>query len=249
MADTEQKTKQHFNLGHLKLIAGSVAVILLITWVKGGFSFGSALSKNSPQKKVLTYEEVKKQVEAENEPKIKEALAQLDITSNEQIKQLDPSAGGQVLGASTEEFQNFFEDSNKVLSQQILDQIKIESIVPDSDESLKTYASKIKFVENSFNGLELLSNLNSDDTKILMQNSDNAKVLIAALAKIPVPEKLKEYHKYKMLFYLSISRLSEIISGDRSSEEVDNTTQIFFSTMQKIEAIEQVIYEQNQVTF
>lgn len=238
-----------FNYSHFALILASALFLVLITFVKGGFSFRTALTKSNSQTKILTYEEVKQQVEAENQPKLKEALAQLETTSNEQIALLDPSSGGQVLGANTEEFQNFFEDSNEVLSKQILDQIKIDYVVPSSEENIKMYTGTMKVVENSLNSLELLSNLNSDDTKILIQNSDNAKVLIAALSKVSVPEELQEYHKYKMLFYLSISRLSEIMAGDRSTEEVDNTTQIFFSTMQKIEAISQAMFEKHQISF
>lgn len=238
-----------FNFSQLALVFVCAFFLVGITFLKDGFSVKNLAKIKTEKTKTLTYEEVKQQIEKENKPKLDEALAKIGADSQEQLAILDPAAAGQVLGANTNNSDDFFVNPEEIFSQDVMEAIKISSVVSSTPENIKSYAGKIILIENSLNSLEILANLNSDDKEVLNKNSAKAKAVILALSKLSVPEELVEYHKYKMLFYLSISRLSEVMSGKRGSEEVDSTTQIFFGAMQKIESIQENIYQKYQISF
>lgn len=240
MADTEQKTKQHFNLGHLKLIAGSVAVILLITWVKGGFSFEK---KQTAVTKNYTYE----QAQSEAIAKESVSLNQTSSKAKNELALLDPNfASGSVLGTSTgteATMESVFSESATPIPKEILDSIPVITNKENNQNGIIKYMQEYSETEYQNDAPGILIGLNSDSSVELQGVPQKVEDLLKALLQVEVPSELSDYHRLKMLYYVELRTTALIDLNIEKEQNAENVSQLIFSISQEIKKQQQNIYK------
>lgn len=240
--------KSHFDYSQLALVFACAALLVGITFFKSGFKFTLTPTKSATadSNKVLTYDEVKKQVEAKNQNSLDEALASIGEEGKEQLALLDPSSGGQVLGADTNT-ENLFPKAETLFSKEVLEQIKINSTSESGRSSIQKYADEVLSVESKFGSLNILSDLNSSDPEVLKNVNERAKVMVGNLVKIPVPLELSEVHRLRMIYYVTLGNIAINLAGEKAEADADSSVTLIFSLIERIENLKAKILQQYQI--
>ncbi|MDE2311538.1 MAG: hypothetical protein KGJ93_00405 [Patescibacteria group bacterium] len=229
---------EHFNFGHFGAVALCAVALLFTTWLKNGFSLSDRTSATAPGP-VLTYEQARAEVAADQNSNQAQSPGNSKQTA-EDLATLDPNSyGGSVLGTSTDA--EMFPPADQMLTPAMLDQIKINTIDATGSTTISQYSRDLTYVESQSNTLGLVADLNSGDAATLKKVEDNAKNVVANLAKIPVPKELAEYHKIKMMYFTTLGFMARGFAGDQSVG-MDNLSTIMFSLSEKLDQTESDIY-------
>ena len=134
-------------------------------------------------------------------------------------------------------------DADSLFTPDILNQIPVTTTT-SSTEDLNTYASRILFIESSYDVLTLLANMNSTDKSSIASAREQATNIVASMRQVPVPETLVTYHRYKMMYYSALINMGDIWLGDRPETDLQSQSTMLFSMMAKIESIKSSISKQ-----
>jgi len=239
----EEDSKTHLHFGHLGLILLCAGLLVGITFMKGGFKLSlGGEAKGAAQK--YTLEQARRDVALElgeggeslNNSNTANQLALLDLDL----------AQGSVLGASTEG-DGVFPAAEEIFTPQVLDVIKLNIINENSKESIIKYARDSMLAESESGAFNLLASLNSTDSEVLLDTSSEAKKIVSSLAKIQVPGELEEYHKLKMIYYITLGDLGGGLGGASAGVDFDSAAVGFFSLADKLGKIETEIFNKYEV--
>lgn len=243
--DSNKINQQSLHFGHIGIIAFCAMVLIALTFIKGGFHF-SLGSANPSFSNALTYEQAKQETFAVmgSAPNIQAGSSQ----AQNQIAMLDPNLQqGSVLGTSTG-VSDLFPAAETVFTPDVLGQIKINLQKNSGPDSVQIYANQISALEADSDVLSMISDLNSDDAKILAAIPDKTKKMVEALAKISVPSDLAEYHRLKMVYYTTFGNLATNLSGQQGLSDTDSATTLFFSLTDRLERIRTEILNKYNLT-
>lgn len=232
-----------FSYSHLKAIAACAFLLLLLTFMKTGFDVKFFSAKKIKHQTVLTFEQLKNQFV--NNSSGDAAFG----TAREQLSLIDPSlnSGGEVLGLSSDTDINL-PPVEEVFTEDILKTIKIFTYPsPSTDRQIKKYSEDILLVESKHNSLGLLSSLNSGERVSLDKVISESGLIIKSLSGIEVPKDLEKYHKYKLLYYLSMQKIAESFLQTGSENSVEDYSTIFFSIVEGMEKERSAIYKKYNI--
>lgn len=242
MSAKENKTKQHFHFGHLSLIAGSVAVILLISWFKGGFSFEKkqvSISKN------YSYEQA--QLDA-----AKQTLSSSGLSQKEQETQLallDPNfLEGSVLGSSTGTLNTIFSDEATPIPQEILNIMPVLTTTDNTKEGVLNYLQNFTETEYINDVASILVSLGSSSAEDYKEVPNKVDVLVKALLALEVPSDLANYHRLKLLYYAELRDLANVNLGLNKDLDLDIISQQIFSVSEALNLEKQKISSKYQIS-
>jgi hypothetical protein len=102
-------------------------------------------------------------------------------------------------------------------------------------------------IESQNGMMNILATLNTDDNEKLVGISSKAKNLVASMKSVEVPSELIEYHKLKMIYYVTLGQIGESLAG-QSQFKLDDITKGLLSIMDRLGAIKLEIYNKHGLT-
>lgn len=209
------------NFNHIFMVGGAAAILILITFMKGGFNvdYNSATAQQNAGKK-LTYEQALEHVRNKKETQLNGESSIAKKEEGSVLASLDQNyKSAQVLGASTEDL---IPDSSTYLSEEQLNKIEVRIIKDNSKEALQKYARTASYVESKHDSFSLVSNYMSDDNAQQKKVAAEAIAIVSELKGMDVPEVLVKYHKMRMAIYAAINLIAK--SGFDDSVVVDRNS-------------------------
>lgn len=241
MKDFFRKILSEVTPKQFMLVGGFAFLLVGVMIMRGDIDLHALRSKAN--NKILTYEEARAKIAGE--------FGNLNSGSDlmkAQLALVDPTNGadqGAVLGATTG--LDIADPLNTLLPQKYLDTIKLVTTDDNSDESFKRYSQKVVLIESQNGMMNILSTLNSDDNEKLVQISTKAKNLVASMKSVEVPTELTEYHKLKMIYYVTLGQIGESLAG-QSQFKLDDITKGLLSIMDRLGAIKLEIYNKHGIS-
>lgn len=227
-----------FTRGHIQVLTVAFIVIGGLIVFKSGINITTMFANADDEAKpTLTYEQVAAEVAAEQSGQT--STAEADREAEEQFALLDRSIdNGMVLGDSIGlgEIPN----SDEIFLQSDLEKIKVNTIATTT-ATVKAYEDEILYIESKSDLITILSNINSGDTDTLTLGKQQALELARAMGNVSVPNELVEFHRYKIMYAISLSNISEVWLKERPETDLQVQTQLMLSTMNKIESLRQAI--------
>ncbi len=209
--------------------------------MKNGFHL--SVSANSGTAKYFTYDEVKNQVAAQGLPAPSNNLDNTEA----QLALIDPNRNeGAVLGAATE-MEESFPLAEQIYTDAILNQIKVKTVFDNSPEAITRYAQSVAAVEAQYEAVNIIASINSDNAEELSKVPKQVEALNSGLAALEVPAELVEYHKLKLLYYATVSKLSEIFNGTDKNFDMQTASTAWFSLMERMGRISAEVYQKHNV--
>lgn len=231
-----------FTSGHAHLLLVAVAIFAVLTVAKSDISIKALFVNADEETKMLTYDEVRNKVAAEYGSM---SATPADEEAERQLALLDRSLDqGQVLGEQIGI--GSIPRAEQIFSRDQLDQIVVQT-KSTSKESVQKYTEEVLRVESKYGAVALVANLNSNDPAVLNQTKDQAKVIIQNLKGLTVPSELADYHRYKMIYYQTLSNMADAFATNDLNSDFQNTSKIMFGIMEKIEQTNSQIQTKYQV--
>jgi hypothetical protein len=246
--------QQHFHAGHIGAVALGAAVLIFMTWMKSGFDLH--LKNHDATGPLLTYEQARAEVLAENGITNAATYASANASSTEQLAMLDPSLGmGSVLGASTgtpistDTLASEIPAAEQLLTPQILNGIPVKVLATTSQESVIQYQSDVDAVEAADNVATVMANLTSQDAKALNDTAHSIEVLLQDLLQVDVPQDLVKYHRVKLLYYNELRQLAQAYAGDQGARDSQDLGLEILSLTDYLNNLKQDIFNKYGVQF
>ncbi len=221
--------------GHLAMIGGFAFILVSVMVLRGEINLNPFRAKaDSP--KGLTYEEVKAQVAME----MGESSSNLDAIDS-QIAMVDPSSGdhGSVLGMTTG--LNISDPIDKVFPPELMEQLVLITTNDNSPESYRLYSEKVVFIEAENSMVGALLAINSDDPEKLLQARENTRKMVGMMKSVEVPTELVEYHRLKMVYYVTLGEIAQSLTGD-NQVDINQSAKNLMSIMDRLGAIKNEVY-------
>lgn len=232
-----QETKQQFTSGHFITIATTLAILLVFGIVKGDVTLTKLSRLNFLQaqeqpSRVLTYEEVKAQVDAEMNAQVQTDLAAAQAAQEEQLAMVDPGRDiGQVLGASTDAIPA----ANELLTNENINKISVKTKAAGDPVSVRAYADQINFLENYYQTINILTVISNQEPSLANEAAQQATNMISELSGIEVPLPAANFHRTKILYYSTLASMARNISNPSSTEDAATAGVLFFGVMDRIQ--------------
>lgn len=231
-----------FTASHVHLLLVAFALFSVLIVAKSDISIKALFVKADDNVEMLTYEGVRDEILAERGGVI---TPQTDAEAEAQFALLDRSLdNGQVLGESIGI--GTIPPAEQIFSRDQLDLITL-SIEETTKESVEKYSERLLNVESQESATSLMANLNSSDPEILNKTRDQAMEIISNLKSLTVPSELVDFHRYKMIYYQSLSSMASSFAQNTLDTNFENTSKIFFSITSKLEESKSKIQDQYQV--
>lgn len=225
---------------HLLLVAFALFSVLMVA--KSDISIKALFVKADDNVEMLTYEGVRDEILAQRG----EVAPQTDAEAEAQFALLDRSLdNGQVLGESIG--LDKIPGADEIFSTENLNQIPVNSISTNSASDFKIYSDQILYIESSNDVITLLANINSGDQAVIKQAQDQATKIIQMMALISVPEQFVEYHRYKTLYYTSLTNLADIWMNNKPESDLQTQSTMLFSVMTKVESLKTELQNKYQI--
>lgn len=240
MKDFYRKILSEVTPKQFMFLGGFAFLLVGVMIMRGDIDLHALRSKAN--NKILTYEEARAKVAGEFGN-----LNSGSDTMKSQLALVDPSGGdkGSVLGAVTG--LNIADPLETLLPQKYLDSIKLVTTDDNSAESFKRYSERVVLIESQNGMMNILATLNTDDNEKLVGISGKAKNLVASMKSVEVPSELVEYHKLKMIYYVTLGQIGESLAG-QSQFKLDDITKGLLSIMDRLGAIKLEIYNKHGLT-
>ncbi len=232
-----------FTASHVHLLLVAFALFSVLIVAKSDISIKALFVKADDNVDMLTYEEVRDEILAERGGTI---TPQTDAEAEAQFALLDRSLdNGQVLGESIG--LDKIPGADEIFSTNDLNQIPVNSFSTNSSTDFKAYSDKILYIESSNDVLALLANINSSDKAVIKQAQDQATKIVQMMGMITVPEQFVEYHRYKSLYYTSLTNLADIWMNNKPESDLQTQSTMLFSVMTKVESLKTELQNQYQI--
>lgn len=226
-----------FGKNHLGLIAISIVLLSVATFMRGGFTLGAfSFNKAESAEQGLTYEQAKEQAQkivAEKYAGIgsnTEAQSQL---TQQQLAEVDPNYGeGAVLGTSVDSQGNI--DVDNLLSSQTMQALQIFTYETQDRLQLNYYGTQVSEIENKNGALLLFSALSSREQSSLQRAASGYKTIAAELQAMQVPTQFEQYHRMKLVYYSSLATMAESMASEGPGEQAATAASLFFALNEKI---------------
>ena len=226
---------------HLLLVAFALFSVLMV--VKSDLSIKAIFVKADENVKMVTYDEVRAQIIAERGG---EVTQESDAEAEAQLALLDRSLDeGKVLGESIGI--GAIPNADNIFAREQLDTIAVTTELT-SQVSVKKYSEAILGVESKHDAITLMSNLNSSDPLVLSSTKEQATVIIQSLKGLTVPDELADFHRYKMMYYQTLSNMADAFATNTLDANFQNTSKILFSIMEKMEQVKSSIANKYNVS-
>ena len=233
MEESYKDPKHHVHFGHIGIIALTAFMLFAVVFMKNGFHV--LANDNASNVVQVSYSDVKNKVDADVNRNFRTGTE----NSNAQLAMLDPTLNkGAVLGASTEDV---------VISDEALTKIKLKISNQAGSSAIKKYADNVLYVETANGATDLIMGLNSTDKNTLLSLPAQSKKLVGSLAQIEVPKELEQYHKFKMIYYITLGEIAKGFSEPSPTENLQVASQAMFSLLEKIDTIKASIFSKYEV--
>ncbi|HMR54983.1 MAG TPA: hypothetical protein PKD34_00105 [Candidatus Doudnabacteria bacterium] len=238
------KSEYGFTRNHFALLGVAVLVFSLLVIPESGIKLSAMFTQAQTQQPVITYDQMRGEV-----------YAQMGIgNESEYIQELENQfalldrghADGAVLGESIGI--GAIPTAEQVFSRELLDQIQINIINDNSQNSIERYSENVLKVESTNGAIVMLANLNNNDLQVLSETKLQAESLVGDLKAIEVPSELADLHKYKLIYYQTLSVIANGFVGNSNEVDFANHSKILFSVMDKIEKTKNEISSKYRVS-
>lgn len=230
MKETKTKLKDlGFTAGHAHLLIVAVAFFAVLTFAQSDLSLRALFANADDEVVMLTYGDVRNTVASEYGNVSTEA----DASVEEQLALLDRSLdNGQVLGDVIGI--GVVPPVEQMLSREHLNSLPVITTTT-SLEAIQMYSSFVTGVEAENEVLTLLGDLNSSDQQTLVNSKQRISKMIAQLGQVVVPSELADFHRYKIIYYQTLSEMADGFISNSYDVNFQNTAKVFFSITDKIE--------------
>lgn len=232
-----------FNRNHYLLALAAVLIFSVLVIPQTGLKISALFAKGENSQGMVTYEEVRKQVYAENnivddEQYLKDLENQFALLDRGEV---DGAVLGQAIGIGA------VPDASQVFTRDMLDQIVLTTSSDNSAAAIQKYSEQLLQVEAENNAIMSLANLNSTDSQILEQSKVQASEVVSGLLGVTVPTSLLDFHRYKLIYYQNIIALADSFISGEQSDDFENQTAILLSVMERIEQIKSEVWTAYQI--
>ncbi len=230
-----------FSLAHAQLIGVAVVIFAILVVTQTGVSIKGMFASADSEKPMLTYESVRAEVLAKNSGS--SSQGEVDAENARQLAMLDLSDDGEVLGVNSD-----FPSADQIFTPDVMSKIQIKHSALTGNEAIQKYADQVLYIESNTDVLALLSNMNSEDHGVIEKSQASTKEMIGALAQVPVPTGLEDFHRYKMMYYTTLRNIGDIWLGKLAETELQTQSTILFSLTEKIESIKATVQKNNSIS-
>ncbi len=231
-----------FTSGHAHLLIVAVALFAVLIFAQSDLSLRALFANADDEVVMLTYDDVHSKVSAD----YGEVSAKADLQAEKQLALLDRSLdSGQVLGESVG--LDNIPIADAIFAPDNLAKIAVNSFGNATQEDIQAYADKISYIESSNDVLALLANINSSDPSVIQQAQDQAVRIIQMMGMISVPEQFVEYHRYKTIYYTSLTNMADIWMKKRPESDLQIQSSLLFSVMNKVETLKSQLESKYQI--
>lgn len=218
-----------FSSGHAHLLIVAVGVFAILFALKSDINLHAIFAHADEDSKMLTFDDAMKQataeyggVQTEKDKQAEEQLALLD-RSLDQGKVL-----GEAIGIGT------IPNAENIFSPEQLATIPVITTGTDT-ASLKKYEDDVMSVESKNNSAEILAQLNSTNVDTIRDAQSKVTQMIGDLKGVTVPSELVKYHRYKLIYYQTLSAVADAFATNNFDNNFQNVSKILFSVMEKVE--------------
>jgi hypothetical protein len=237
-------SKLGFTRNHLAVLAAGVFVLTILILPKSGLKVSAMFSQaDEAPKEMITYEQARGEIYAQMEIGEEEKYLQ-DLDS--QFALLDRgAANGAVLGEAIGI--GAIPSAEQMLSRENLDLLPVKTTAT-SAETVQAYASYVAGVEAENDVLTILANLNSSDSQNLLSSQQRIATLVGQLGQATVPAELADFHRYKIIYYQTLSEIAEGFLTNTLDVNFQNASKLFLSITDKIEQTKAELQKKYSVT-
>jgi len=242
---------EHFSFGQVGAVFMCAIVLAFVSLMKGGFVLPWDKAE-VPVVQGLTFEEVKKQVFAKYDlaPNANRFADEELKKSSDQLAMIDPSLNaGAVLGDSTGTIESLLgvTGAEEIFTPEMLAKIPVKTISETSALTIQKYVEDVAEVESYYDAVNLISVLGGEDPNQLQKTSQNSAYIMGGLSQVEVPKGLEEYHRYKIIFYAELSSAADFYLKKEGAQSMDKTSAELFSVKNKLDAIQEKIYQEYNI--
>lgn len=225
---SEKQTGLSWN--HLGIVALCSLAIFGILFLKNGKVVFTKSFYIKPT--LLTYEGAKQKALARLE---KEGWGNSNIASEDSLNQLSDSESlGRVLGLTTQSG-TLIEPLGNLFSAEQLQSIQLKTTNDNSKIRIEKYFKELVINESVGSELSALLSFSQADASGYEESAKKSTEMVSFLKSMEVPTELSEFHKYKLIYYTSLSFLARsMLSGSVDDPSVQKYATIFFSVIEKI---------------
>ena len=233
-----------FTSGHAHLLLVAVAVFGLLMFAKSDLNVRTLFANADDEVEMLTYEDARNEVVTAYGGV---ASSPADEEAEKQLALLDRSLdNGQVLGEMVG--LGSIPSADAIFSQDILNKISVKVIHNALPEDPQNYADKLTYIESSNDVLTLLANINSGDPALIQSSQDQANRIVQMMGTIAVPPSFVEYHRYKTIYYTSLTNMADIWMKKRPETDLQPQSTLLFSVMGKVETLKAELETKYNIT-
>lgn len=215
---------------HVGLIAFVAFGLIFFTLLKGDFKLSPLISKAENENKALTYEDARNEVAKQ----LGEPHGSINEELSKQLASINPTEqNGKVLGESIGLTPV---PAEKLFTKELLDQIDVATTQDNSLPALAKYNKDLSLVETLYDDLGIYSALNSSDVTEIKNAGLQSLTIVAQLKAMVVPSNVLEYHRYKILYYVTFSQLAETMAGS-NTYDLESVINQVFSIQDKLSAL------------
>jgi hypothetical protein len=169
-----------------------------------------------------------------------------EAEAEKQLALLDRSLeNGQVLGEAVG--MDDIPAADAIFSKDNLDKIPVKTIYNVQPGDPQSYADKLSYIESSNDVLTLLANINSNDPAVIQKSQEQATRIVQMMGTIYVPEPFVEFHRYKTMYYTSLTNLADIWMKKRPETDLQTQSTLLFSVMGKVETLKAQLESQYKI--
>lgn len=232
-----------FTSGHVHLLLVAFALFGILIMAKTDINVKALFAKADDEQHMLTFEEVRAQALAVNSSTTDTTAS--DAEAEQQMALLDRSLDqGQVLGDDIGI--GAIPSAEDLYSDDVLNTIPIQSVVPTSAKSVEEYSNRLAFIQNYYNTTEMFANLNGSSSELINKTIADTENVIASMDKIPVPSELVKYHRYKVLYYRTLASIGRAFNG--GEEDLGESSRTLFSLMNEMTNVENWVNKEYKIT-
>lgn len=223
-----------FTTGHAKLLTVSFAIFAVLFFVKSDLSIRTLFAVADNDAKILTYDDVRRQVESEmGTPQTSNAAGEEIMKQIELLDRggMDGAVLGEAIGIGA------IPDADDLLLPELTANINFVSFPQDDSQSRIYYQTKTAQIENDASIISLLGALNSTDQAVLRDSVSGWQKVIDQLSAVAVPASLEKYHKAKVTYYAVLMNMGKVYAGDKSDSDMQVLTKAMLSYSQKVESL------------
>ncbi len=224
-----------FNKNHFALIAVGTLLFIVLIIPKTGIKLSALFSQAAEPVEMITYDQTRNDVYAQMnlggpDPYVDELENQFALLDRGDA---DGAVLGEAIGLGE------IPSVEQLYSSEQLSLIPVRISNDSGAAAVQKYSERMLRIESYYNTAELFASLNGTDAAAMAEAGKKATEIIETMNQLDVPKELVDYHRYNILYYQTLGKLSTAFTTD--DPNLGQYSQAMFSLLDKIGAIKSEI--------